>query len=82
MKKILFLIMMFVMNAFNVYANLEGRGKYDSDGPSNFAVVLMGIVAIIFGVFLAPLLFNGDDKEQRKIGCGAIAGVLDRKSVV
>lgn len=76
MKKLLFFIMMFIMNTFHIYADLGGRGRYDSDGPSDFVAVLMGIAAIIVGVFLAPLLFNGDGKEQRKMGCTAILCVL------
>ena len=75
-KKVLFFIIMFTMNILNVYADLGGRGRYDSDGPSDFVAVLMGIAAIIVGVFLAPLLFNGDGKEQRKMGCTAILCVL------
>ena len=68
--------MMFVMNTINVYANLGGRGKYDSDGSSDFIVVLMGIAAIIFGIFFSPFLFYGDDKEQKGYGCCAILCVL------
>ena len=41
-KKVLFFIIMFTMNILNVYADLGGRGRYDSDGPSDFIVVLMG----------------------------------------
>ena len=75
-KNILFFIIIFAMNTFNVYANLGGRGRYDGDGPSNFIVILMGIAAIIFGIFFSPLLFYGDDKEQKGYGCTAILCIL------
>ena len=75
-KKVLFFIIMLTMNILNVYADLGGRGRYDSDGPSNFIVVLLGIAAIIIGGFLSPLLFYGDGKEQKGYGCVAILCVL------
>ena len=75
-KKVLFCLIMFAMNTFYLYANVEGRGRIDSGGPSDFVCVLMGIAAIIIGVFISPALFYGDDKEQKGMGCGGILCVL------
>lgn len=84
-KRALCFISCFAMNTLTFAAN-SGKGRLDNDGPSDFAVVLFAIFAIIVGGFLAVVFLGGStrdefkDKEMTKMGClfavGAILGIV------
>lgn len=76
-KSVLPFIVLF-LNTTNLFADISNRGRLDSNGDSDFGVILMAITAIGIGgfiayAFMADGIKNGfKDKESNKLGCGAI----------
>lgn len=74
-KRAMLFIFIFGMNTLSLFADNGGRGRLDNDGPSDFAVVLFAIFAIVVGGFLAFIFLGGSaqddfkDKEMNKTGC-------------
>ena len=81
-KKALLLSLFLVMNYLHSFANMSGRGRIDSGGPSDSAAVILGIIAIIIGGFLAFSLLGASaqdefkDKELNKMGCAGIVAII------
>ena len=46
-KRAMLFIFIFGMNTLSLLADNGGRGRLDNDGPSDFAVVLFAIFAIV-----------------------------------
>lgn len=82
LKKALFFLFFLGMNTLSLFADNEGRGRVDNGSPSDFTAVLLGIVAIVVGGFLALGLFSDKsgnstgDKASEQYGCAGIIAVI------
>lgn len=80
-KSVLPFIMLF-LNTTNLFADISNRGRLDSNGGSDFSMILMAITAIGIGgfivyAFMADGIKNGfKDKESNKIGCWAFIAAI------
>ena len=81
-KTVLALFLVLVMNSLNSFADIGGRGRIDSGGPSDITVILLGIVAIVVGGFLCFVFWGASsqdgfkDKDSNKMGCASILAII------
>ena len=75
MKQRIITFALWLFYYIEAFAYKSGRGRLDSDGPSDFMAVLASIFAIVFGEFLCYIFWGGSaqnrfkDKEMNKFGC-------------
>lgn len=83
LKKCILPFIMLFLNTANLFADIGNRGRWeDSDGTSDFGIIIASIAAIIIGgilsyVFIANGMKDGfKDKESNKLGCGFIIAAI------